>query len=157
MSTSRRSILEVVTKAFSLELTKEDYERPHVTVTNKFRTPSDLLDSTSSSRGELFPWFNIALGIHSAALDLSGSMEVDRSVPVIVVAYDVSEDTEGADDLQLVLASLSDTVVKVVTGAHKEFCAAGFGVTEIQLFPSEDEEQYDIAVLTARIITVGGD
>ena len=148
MPGSRRTILEAVTKAF-----REEQPR----VTNKFRTPSDLLDATSISRSELFPWFNIALGIHSADLDLSGSTEVDRSVPVIVIAYDVSENEEGADDLQLVLASLSDIVVDIVTGAYNKFCEAGFGVTEIQLIPSEDEEQYDVAVLTARIITVGGD
>ena len=148
MPDSRRRILESVTKAFR-------EKQPHVT--NKFRTPSDLLDRTSSSRDELFPWFNIALGIHSAALDLSGAMEVDRSVPVIIVAYNVSDNVEGADDLQLVLASLSDTVVDIVTGAYNKFCEAGFGVTEVQLIPSEDEEQYDVAVLTSRIITVGGD
>ena len=148
MPNNRRRILEAVTEAFR-------EEQSHVT--NKFRTPSDLLDRTSSSRGELFPWFNIALGIHGAALDLSGSTEIDRSVPVIVVAYDVSENTEDADDLQLVLASLSDTVVDIVTGAYNKFCEAGFGVTEIQLIPSEDEEQYDVAVLTSRLITVGGD
>ena len=148
MPNSRRRILEAVTKAFR-------EEQP--LVTNKFRTPTDLLDRTSSSRGELFPWFNVALGIHGATLDLSGSMEVDRSVPVMVVAYDVSEGVEGADDLQLVLASLADTVVDIITGAYNKFCEAGFGVTEIQLVPSEDEEQYDVAVLTARIMTVGGD
>ena len=145
---SRRRILEAITKAFR-------DEQPHVT--NKFRTPTDLLDRTTISKGELFPWFNVALGIHGAALDLSGSMEVERSVPVIVVAYDVSDDVEGADDLQLVLASLSDLVVDIVTRSYNKFCEAGFGVTEIQLIPSEDEEHYNVAVLTARIMTVGGD
>ena len=148
MPDSRRRILEAVTKAF-----RENQPR----VTNKFRSPTDLLDRTASSRGELFPWFNIALGIHDATLDLSGATEVDRSVPVIVVAYDVSENAEGADDLQLVLASLSDIVVDIVTRSYNKFCDAGFGVTEVQLIPSEDEEQYDVAVLTARIVTVGGD
>ena len=147
MPGSRRLTLETVTKAFRAS-------QPHVT--NKFRTPTDLLDQTSSIGGELFPWFNIALGIHSVDLSLDGSLELDRAIPVIVVAYDVSENVEGADDLQLVLASLSDLVVDIVTGAYNKFCEAGFGVTEIQLIPSEDEEQYDVAVLTSRIMTIGG-
>ena len=148
MTTSRRDILEAVTNAFR-------DSQPHVT--NRFRSPTDLLDRTSSSKSELFPWFNVALGVHRATLDLSGSIEVDRAVPVIVVAYDVSKNEEGADDLQLILASLSDLVVGIITGAYNKFCETGFGVTDIQLIPSEDEEQYDVAVLTSRIITVGGE
>ena len=147
---TRRAIINSITTAF---------EGSYASVTNKFRTPQELLEMTATTKDATFPWFNITLGVHSAVLDLGGTLEIEKIVPVIVVAYDVAENEETADDLQLVLADLADSVVNTVTSQANAtaFAAAGFGVTDIQLFPAEDEEHWALAVLTANISCISGD
>ena len=152
MASTRRAIIDAITTRFRTYYNSDN-------VTNKFRTVSELLDMTATTKDKTFPWFNVAIGIHNAVLDLSGTLEIERSVPVVVVAYDVASSEVNADDLQLVLADLADKVVDTITkqAAVDAFCTAGFGVENIQLFPAEDEEHYEIAILTARINTVSGD
>lgn len=145
---TRKTIITVVTDAL-----KDDFDN----VVNKFITPAELLDRTQVSGQSKFPWLNVALGSHTAALDLSGTLEVEQRVPIIIVGYEKSKKTAG--DLQIRIAELADSIVSSLTSqTHANtFCTNNFGIESIQLLPAEDEEHYEIGILTARVMAVSGD
>lgn len=148
---SRKNVLVSITTAL-----KDDF--PATNVVNKLITPTELLDQTVISGTTKFPWLNVALGVHTVTLDLGGVLEIEQRIPIIILAYEKA-DKDSGDDLQIRIADLADAIVNsLTTQAHANtFCLAGFGIETIQLFPAEDEEHYDVGVVTARVTVISGE